>query len=118
METSTKPAAWPNRFDHGESLSRDCWHCGKRINGGPRGVEGTDFVAYGIGNRGKHQYRELHLECAEEASLMDDAPEEIRPFIDPERVVSRSASGATTVHIEVFETEIDALRSFVKGLRS
>lgn len=62
--------------DHGEYLSRDCWHCSKRINGGPRAVEGADFVAWGNGNRGKHQYRELHLECAEEVLAADKAKEE------------------------------------------
>src|ERR1700733_14360976 len=106
------------RFDHGEYHSRDCWHCAKRINGGPRAVEGTDFVAWGNGNRGKHQYRELHPECAEEVSLMDDAPEEIRPFIDPEREVSRSTTGELNFDIEIFESEIEALRSFVEGIRS
>lgn len=59
-------------FDHGEYLSRDCWHCGKRINGGKHAIEGTDFGAWWRGP----ECRELHPECAEKVLAADKAKEE------------------------------------------
>ena len=39
----------------------------------------------------------------------------IAPFVDPVRELSRSNTGAPTVHIEVFAAEIEALRDLSNG---
>ena len=49
--------------------------------------------------------------CGNEALLTA-----IRPVIDPEREVSRDLTGAPTVHIELFVSELEALRALAPAI--
>lgn len=60
-------------FDHGEYLSRDCRHCGKRIEGGKNAVKGRDFVERWRGP----VCHEVHPECDEEIKAAEKVAEEI-----------------------------------------
>jgi hypothetical protein len=52
------------------------------------------------------------LEAADAIEKMHAA---ITPFIDPIREVSRDETGAPTVHVEIFATELEALRAAARS---